>query len=55
MIVTLKEITEKEGFVVDDKLYEECAKRLNVHFSKEIIATIISVFLDEYEDKTKRK
>jgi hypothetical protein len=55
MQITLKEINEQDGFVVDDKLYDECAKRLRVHFSKEIIANIIAAFLAQYEDKTKRK
>ena len=60
--VILKPIEPKqEGFVIDDELYFECAKRVGaktefrtppqIYFNKETIAHIIAAFLERYEQK----
>jgi hypothetical protein len=60
--VILKPIEPKnEGFVIDDEFYLECAKRLNIDtniktipkifFGKDVIANIVAVFLEKYEQK----
>jgi hypothetical protein len=61
-IVILKPIDKEKGFCIDDKLYNECLKRIGIEnkkrdidpfvfITKETIAFIISAFLDRYQNK----
>jgi len=55
-------INKEKGFCIDDKLYNECLKRIGIEskkrdidpfvfITKETIAFIISAFLDRYQNK----